>query len=125
MKLLRLGPALAIGVSLLIQPVFADVKATDIFETIPGTQAGSCGGKDLDMMVQEAITLNTKAIKALETLLSKDLFSWFGDESRLAWAAEGIWGAWRTPGVGLRGIGYRFNDAGKATLRKAKGVCRF
>ncbi|KAJ5162030.1 hypothetical protein N7492_007422 [Penicillium capsulatum] len=121
MRLLCTGPALlSLGVCLLSQWALADVKATDIFETIPSGQDGTCEGKDVDMMVQEAITLNTKAINALDTLLSKDQFSWFGKEASLGWGAEAMWGMVRKPSVSLGGIGFRFNQEEKKIMTDAR-----
>ena len=124
MKLLRVGPVLAsIAAAFLIQPVFGDAKPADVFETIPHGQPGSCDPDTIDTIVQEAITLNIKSIEALDTLLSKNLFSFFGKEARIGWIAEAMFEIWKKPGVNMQGMGFRFNEDEKQVLRKARGVC--
>lgn len=120
MKLLHFASALA-SASLFTSPVLA-VTAGDIFRTIPSPTDGNCAEQNINLMVQEAITLNTKAIKALDTLTQDRLLSVLGEEGRLSQIAAAVWGVWRMPDFGFTGAGIRFNDNDKALLNKAKGA---
>lgn len=83
---------LAIGLGLFAAHAQAAVTATSLFQTLPNGTDGNCDGKPLDTMVQEAITLNDKAIIAIGTLLEPKLFWNGGEEERLAKLATAIWG---------------------------------
>ena len=120
MKLLHFASVLA-SASLFTKPVLA-VSAGDIFQTIPSPTDGNCAGQDVNLMVQEAITLNTKAIKAIDTLTQDKILSIRGEEGRLSQIAATIWGVWRMPDFDFTGGGIRFNDNDRALMNRAKGA---
>ncbi|KAL4936508.1 hypothetical protein BDV06DRAFT_227833 [Aspergillus oleicola] len=110
-----------IGVSLLTRPVLAAVTASSLFETIPTGTDGNCDGKDIDTMVQEAITLNNAAIKALDTLTQDKTFSTSGEEGRLGELASAMWGVFMDKPALYFGYKYRFDSEDRDTLNTAKG----
>lgn len=123
MKFFRFSSVLAsVSIGVLIQPVLADVKADNIFHTIPKAKDGTCDGKDIDTMLHEAITLNNKAISAIDTLLKDGGISYFGDEGRLAQIAAAQLGVTRNTDIGLTGLRVFWNEDDQAKLKKFRSA---
>ena len=123
MKFFRFSSVLAsVSIGVLIQPVLADVKADNIFHTIPKAKDGTCDGKDVDTMLHEAITLNNKAISAIDTLLKDGGISYFGDEGRLAQIAAAQLGVTRNTDIGLTGLRVFWNEDDQAKLKKFRST---
>jgi hypothetical protein len=72
-------------------------------------------------MVQEAVTLNDKAIAAIDVLLQPKLFWSNGQDERIAQIASAIWGIHLDKPMIYAGLRFRIDGAGIDTLNKAKG----
>jgi hypothetical protein len=73
------------------------LKASSLFESPASGKDGNCDGKDVDMMVTEALTLAENSINAIDTLLKTPIE--YNDENKiLAKTAKALWGVdWEKP----------------------------
>lgn len=110
-----------IAIALFLGPAFAQVTAANLFETIPSGD-GSCTKHDLDGMVQEAITLNNRAIQALNVLTTKSALSRKGDEGRHGELASTMWGVvWKTTFLANPFTHYSLSNSDISLLNEVKG----
>ena len=120
MKLLSFASVLASVSVLFVDPVLSEIKATTVFETIPEGKDGSCSGRDLDTMVHEAITLNDKAIGALDSINDPNGFS-LREKGHTAQMAIAMWGVQpRRTLLGFSSDGIYFNGNDLTLLNKVK-----
>ncbi|KAL4958841.1 uncharacterized protein BDV14DRAFT_206227 [Aspergillus stella-maris] len=110
-----------ISITFLTRPAIAAVTASSLFETIPTGTDGNCDDKDIDTMVQEAITLNNAAIKALNTLTQDKLLSTSGEEGRLGELATAMWGVQMDRPTIYFNYKYRFDEEDRGVLSTVKG----